>query len=281
MPHTPTLPLTIASTDIPLCASPDAGEAALVIFSGGQDSATCLAWALNRFSRVFTLGFDYGQRHQVELACREHIRSGLATLNTQWALKLGPDTLLHLDALRGNDSALTSNAPIVEGHGDAPPNTFVPGRNLFFMLHAAVHGYAHGIRHLVLGVCDSDYSGYPDCRDDSIKAMQVALNLGMDARFSLHTPLMRLTKHGAWELAESLGGPALVDLLLEKSHTCYEGERGSRHSWGYGCGKCPACLLRATGYAAYVKACGQRTGQRDEGQNNDNQRGDGRRKSHA
>ena len=235
--------------------SPLQQEQALVIFSGGQDSATCLAWALSRFERVQTLGFDYGQRHNVELACRQRLRAALADLDPLWASRLGPDTLLNVDIFRQlADTALTSEAPIAADGPGGLPTTFVPGRNLLFILHAAVWAYAKNIRHLILGVCQSDSSGYPECRDDSIKAMQVALNCGMDSRFVLHTPLMWLSKRGAWELAESLGGTALVDLILEESHTCYAGERGRRYDWGYGCGVCPACRLRASGYAAYREA---------------------------
>ncbi|WP_165065179.1 7-cyano-7-deazaguanine synthase QueC [Desulfovibrio sp. ZJ200] len=230
-------------------------EQALVIFSGGQDSATCLAWALSRFQRVLTLGFDYGQRHSVELACRARLRAALAARTPLWAQRLGPDAVLDLDIFRQlADTALTSSAPIADNGPDGLPNTFVPGRNLLFILHAAAWAYARHIRHLVLGVCQSDSSGYPDCRDDSIKAMQAALNLGMATDFVLHTPLMWRSKCNAWELAEELGGAALVEVILEESHTCYEGERGKRHDWGYGCGVCPACRLRAAGYAAYRAA---------------------------
>lgn len=236
-------------------ASPLQHEQALVVFSGGQDSATCLAWALSRFQRVLTLGFDYGQRHYVELTCRERVRTALAARTPLWAQRLGPDTVLNLDIFRQlADTALTSPAPIANTGHAGLPNTFVPGRNLLFILHAAAWAFAKNIRHLVLGVCQSDSSGYPDCRDDSIKAMQVALNLGMAADFTLHTPLMWRSKGNAWELAEELGGAPLVDLILEESHTCYEGDRGTRHDWGYGCGVCPACRLRAAGYAAYCKA---------------------------
>lgn len=232
-----------------------ADQQALVIFSGGQDSATCLAWALSRFGRVLTLGFDYGQRHAVELSCRQALREGLAALNPQWAARLGSDTLLRLDIFRDlANTALTSDAPIEEHGPGGLPNTFVPGRNLIFILHAAAWAYARQIRHLVLDVCQSDYSGYPDCRDDSVKAMQVAVNTGMDANYVLHTPLMWRSKKDAWELAEQLGGEHLVDMIVERSHTCYLGERGERHPWGYGCGNCPACRLRAAGYAAYVRA---------------------------
>ena len=242
--------------------SPLLEQQALVVFSGGQDSATCLAWALSRFQRVVTLGFDYGQRHSVELACRVRVREGIAALSPLWAERLGPDALLDLDIFRQlADTALTSDTPIDEHGANGLPNTFVPGRNLIFILHAAAWAYAKNIRHLVLGVCQSDYSGYPDCRDDSIKAMQVAVNSGMDAQYALHTPLMWRSKKDAWMLARELGGDALVNLIVEESHTCYMGQRGPREPWGYGCGTCPACRLRAAGYAAYAQALA------DQGQN--------------
>ena len=235
--------------------SPLLEQQALVVFSGGQDSATCLAWALSRFQRVVTLGFDYGQRHSVELACRVRVREGIAALTPLWAERLGPDALLDLDIFRQlADTALTSDTPIDEHGANGLPNTFVPGRNLIFILHAAAWAYAKNIRHLVLGVCQSDYSGYPDCRDDSIKAMQVAVNSGMDAQYALNTPLMWRSKKDAWMLARELGGDALVNLIVEESHTCYMGQRGQREPWGYGCGTCPACRVRAAGYAAYVQA---------------------------
>ena len=235
---------------------------ALVLFSGGQDSATCLAWALSRFARVHTLGFDYGQRHSVELECRGKVRSAIAALKPEWQDRLGPDTLLDISLFRQlADTALTSDTPIDEHGANGLPNTFVPGRNLIFILHAAAWAYAKKIRHIVLGVCQSDYSGYPDCRDDSIKAMQVAVNSGMDAQYTLHTPLMWRSKKDAWMLARELGGDALVNLIVEESHTCYMGQRGQRHAWGYGCANCPACRLRAAGYAAYAQALA------DQGQN--------------
>lgn len=229
-------------------------DAALVLFSGGQDSATCLAWALDRFARVETLGFDYGQRHRIELDCRESLRAGLVGIDAAWGRRLGDDHVLALDALGAvSDTALTREAEIgFEASG--LPNTFVPGRNLVFLTFAAALAYRRGLRHVVGGMCETDYSGYPDCRDDTIKALQVALNLGMERRFVLHTPLMWLDKAQTWELAESLGGRALVDLIVEESHTCYLGERGQRHPWGYGCGTCPACRLRADGYARFTAA---------------------------
>ncbi|AIQ90133.1 ExsB protein [Methylobacterium oryzae CBMB20] len=225
-----------------------------MLFSGGQDSATCLAWALDRFDHVETLGFDYGQRHRVELDRRAALRAGTTDLNPDWAPRLGADHTLALDALgQVSETALTREAAIgYEASG--LPNTFVPGRNLVFLTFAAALAYRRGLRHVVGGMCETDYSGYPDCRDDTIKALQVALNLGMERRFVLHTPLMWLDKAQTWELAETLGGRALVDLIVEESHTCYLGERGQRHPWGYGCGTCPACRLRADGYARFTAA---------------------------
>ncbi len=224
-------------------------QQAVVLFSGGQDSSTCLAWALSIFGTVLTLGFDYGQRHAVELSCRERLRKGIKALNPEWDKRLGTDSLLSLDIYRHTSAtALTANIPIHEYGQTIPPNTFVPGRNLLFIMNTAIWAYSRHIRHIVLGVCESDYSGYPDCRDDSIKAIQTALNLGMNTNYVLHTPLMWRNKADAWRLARQLGGDALVDLILEESHTCYLGERGQRHPWGYGCGVCPACRIRAAGY---------------------------------
>jgi 7-cyano-7-deazaguanine synthase len=229
-------------------------RSALVLFSGGQDSATCLAWALDRFDHVETLGFDYGQRHRVELDRRAALRAGTTRLKPAWASRLGDDHTLALDALgQVSETALTREAAIgYEASG--LPNTFVPGRNLVFLTFAAALAYRRGLRHVVGGMCETDYSGYPDCRDDTIKALQVALNLGMERRFVLHTPLMWLDKAQTWALAQTLGERALVDLIVEESHTCYLGERGQRHPWGYGCGTCPACRLRAEGYARFTAA---------------------------
>lgn len=229
-----------------------AADSALVLFSGGQDSATCLAWALDRFAHVETLGFDYGQRHAVELSCRDTLRRGMAGLNPAWAGRLGEDHTLTLPSLGSlSQTALTREVEIAMGE-EGLPNTFVPGRNLLFLTYAAALAYRRGIRHLVTGVCETDYSGYPDCRDDTIKALQVALNLGMERRFVLHTPLMWIDKAETWQLAESLGGDALVGLIRDESHSCYLGLRDTRHDWGYGCGRCPACDLRAKGYARYA-----------------------------
>ena len=227
-------------------------EGALVLFSGGQDSTTCLAWALDRFARVETVGFDYGQRHRVELTCREHLTAELGRLRPDWAERLGEDHTIVLDALGTiSETALTRDVEVqIEGNG--LPNTFVPGRNIVFLTFAAALAYRRGLRHLVGGMCETDYSGYPDCRDDTMKALQVALNLGMERRFVLHTPLMWIDKAATWDLARNLGGDALVDLIREETHTCYLGERGRRHAWGYGCGQCPACDLRAQGYERFA-----------------------------
>ena len=226
--------------------------AALVLFSGGQDSTTCLAWALERFDRVETIGFDYGQRHRIELAQRTPIRDALASAVPRWAPRLGEDHLIGLGAL-GEISATAMTRDIeIRTDERGLPNTFVPGRNLIFLTFAAAVAYRRGLTTIVGGMCETDFSGYPDCRDDSVKAMQVALNLGMDSRFVLATPLMWLDKAATWRLARSLGGRPLVDLIVETTHTCYLGERGLRHAWGYGCGECPACALRARGWAAFA-----------------------------
>jgi 7-cyano-7-deazaguanine synthase len=223
-------------------------ESALVLFSGGQDSATCLAWALDRFDRVETLGFDYGQRHRVELECRAAFRTRIAAAFPHWAMKLGEDHTLPLEALRAvSDTALTRDTAIEMG-ANGLPTSFVPGRNLVFVTFAAALAYRRGHRHLVAGMCETDYSGYPDCRDDTLKALQVALNLGMERRFVLHTPLMWRDKAATWALAQRLGGAPLVEALLEDTHSCYLGDRSQRHPWGYGCGTCPACDLRRGGF---------------------------------
>ncbi|MDE2239324.1 MAG: 7-cyano-7-deazaguanine synthase QueC [Rhodospirillales bacterium] len=227
-------------------------NAALVLFSGGQDSATCLAWALSRFGRVETIGFDYGQRHRVELDVRAPLRRALAKSFPAWSEKLGEDHVIDLSVLgQISDTALTQDAEIAM-QANGLPNTFVPGRNLLFFTFAAAIAYRRGIKHIVTGVCETDYSGYPDCRDDTVKAMQIALNLGMESRFVLHTPLMWIDKAQTWALAQDLGGAALVELIRTSSHSCYKGERETLHQWGYGCGTCPACELRAQGWAAFT-----------------------------
>lgn len=226
-------------------------ERALVLFSGGQDSATCLAWALQRYAQVETLGFDYGQRHAVELTVRPQVLQQMRAINPEWDRKLGQDHMLDL-ALLGqiSNTALTQDVAIAM-QANGLPNTFVPGRNLLFLMLAATLAYRRGLSVLVGGMCETDYSGYPDCRDDSIKAMQVALNLGMDTRLKLETPLMWLDKEQTWELAAELGGAALVEMIRSQTHTCYLGTRDTLHAWGYGCGTCPACELRARGFSAY------------------------------
>ncbi len=228
------------------------GEGALVLFSGGQDSTTCLAWALNRFTQVETVGFDYGQRHRVELECRGKIRECLRGFKAEWGDSLADDHTIGLTSLgEVSNTALIREVAIELGKGGLP-NTFVPGRNLVFFAFAAALAYRRGLRHIVGGMCETDYSGYPDCRDDTIKALQVALNLGMERRFVLHTPLMWIDKEATWRLALELGGGALVDLIVQETHTCYLGERRQRRSWGYGCGECPACELRAEGHRRFA-----------------------------
>jgi 7-cyano-7-deazaguanine synthase len=227
-------------------------DAALVLFSGGQDSTVCLAWALERFARVETVGFDYGQRHRAELEARPRVRAQLIALRPDWAPRLGEDHVVRLDALgEVSETALTREVAIEIG-ANGLPTTFVPGRNLVFFAFAGALGYRRGTRHLVAGMCETDFSGYPDCRDDTIKAMQLALNLGMERRFVIHTPLMWIDKAATFALAHELGGEGLIDVLLEHTHTCYLGDRSHRHAWGYGCGECPACRLRADGYVKWT-----------------------------
>ena len=234
------------------------GEGALVLFSGGQDSATCLAWALRRFARVETVGFAYGQRHQVALDGAEAFRARLLVLLPAWAGRLGEAHTVPIDALGTlSDTALTREAEIAMGT-EGLPNTFVPGRNLLFLTFAAALAYRRGLRHIVAGMCETDYSGYPDCRDDTIKAVQVALNLGMQRRFVVHTPLMWRDKAETWRLAEEIGGAPLVETIVEETHSCYLGDRTRRHDWGFGCGACPACDLRRRGWEAYSAAAGSR-----------------------
>ena len=227
---------------------------ALVLLSGGQDSTTCLAWALERFDKVETVGFDYGQRHAVELDCRKAVLVHLEERFPRWKEKLAQDHLVDLGVIRElGATAMTHDIEIRMQHSGLP-NTFVPGRNLLFFTAAAAIAYRRDIRTLVGGMCETDYSGYPDCRDDTLKALQVALGLGMDRRFTIETPLMWLGKAATWSLAEQLGGKALVDLIVEHTHSCYLGERSRRHEWGYGCGTCPACVLRRNGFHAYTRA---------------------------
>jgi 7-cyano-7-deazaguanine synthase len=224
----------------------------LVLFSGGQDSTTCLAWALERFAAVETIGFDYRQRHRIELECRTTVLGRLRREFPEWDRKLGDDRLVDLGVLgQLGDTALTRETAIALTQSGLP-NTFVPGRNLLFFTCAAAVGFRSGARHLVGGMCETDYSGYPDCRDDTLKALQATLSLGMDHRFVIHTPLMWRDKSATWELARRLGGAALVELVREETHSCYLGDRGRLHPWGYGCGACPACGLRRAGWEAFA-----------------------------
>ena len=226
---------------------------ALVLFSGGQDSTTCLAWALERFATVETVGFAYGQRHAIELTCREPVREAMRRMTPAWADRLGEDHVIDLNVLGAvSESALTKEMAIAMTD-EGLPTTFVPGRNLVFLTFAAMVAYRRGAKHIVGGMCETDFSGYPDCRDDTIKAIQLALNLGMARHFVIHTPLMWIDKEATWRLARDLGGRKLIDLIREDTHTCYLGDRGTKHEWGYGCGACPACKLRANGYGTYAR----------------------------
>ena len=225
---------------------------ALVLFSGGQDSTVCLAWALQRFSQVETIGFSYGQRHEIELSCRQKVIAELRAQFPKWGRRLGEDHVLDL-ALLGqiSETALTAQREI-EMNEDGLPNTFVPGRNLLFLTFAGTVAYRRGLNALVGGMCETDFSGYPDCRDNTLKALQVAISLGLDTPMTIETPLMWFDKAQTWALTERLGGEALIDLVAEHTHTCYVGDRSRRHEWGYGCGLCPACDLRRAGYNAWV-----------------------------
>ncbi|KAB2942810.1 MAG: 7-cyano-7-deazaguanine synthase QueC [Hyphomicrobium sp.] len=230
------------------------GDAALVLFSGGQDSTVCLAWALERYARVETVGFSYGQRHAAELGQRDKLRAGLANLKPEWHQRLGHDHMLELPELgRLSDTALTRDAEIVMTETGLP-STFVPGRNLLFFTYAAALAYRRGMRTLVGGMCETDFSGYPDCRNDTLQTLAKAISLGTDADFIIETPLMWIDKAGTWALAAELGGAALVELIVEDSHTCYLDVRSRRHDWGYGCGHCPACALRAKGWEKWQAA---------------------------
>lgn len=229
-------------------------QTAMVLFSGGQDSATCLAWALDRFNSVETIGFDYGQRHAVELEVRKTALAALRRDFPAWAPRLGEDHVIDLSVLGEiSETALTRGGEIAM-QINGLPNTFVPGRNLMFLTFAAALAFRRSAKHLVTGVCETDYSGYPDCRDDTMKALQVALNLGMESRFVIHTPLMWIDKAATWAMAEKLGGDALVDIVRRDTHTCYIGDRSVLHDWGYGCGGCSACGLRREGYLQFVDA---------------------------
>jgi 7-cyano-7-deazaguanine synthase len=226
-------------------------DSALVLFSGGQDSTACLAWALERYEIVETIGFDYRQRHAVELECRKKIRDEIKLRFPKWSDRLGDDHLIDLAVLGSiSETALTRDVEI-EMLQNKLPSTFVPGRNILFLTFAACVAYRRGLKNIVGGMCETDFSGYPDCRDDTLKALQAALNLGMESRFVLHTPLMWIDKSQTWQLANDLGGPELVELTIQHTHTCYQGDRTRRHSWGFGCGSCPACQLRSEGFAKF------------------------------
>jgi len=230
-------------------------ERALVLFSGGQDSTVCLGWALERFAHVETIGFAYGQRHAVELAVRPVIRERMAALKPEWNQRLGEDHVIDLSVLGAiSETALTREVSI-EMSESGLPSTFVPGRNLIFLNFAGALAYRRGVRHIIGGMCETDYSGYPDCRDDTIKAMQVAMTLGMDRRFVLHTPLMWIDKAATFALAHELGGDGFLKVVVDETHSCYLGDRSHRHDWGAGCGECPACQLRAAGFAKWVEEC--------------------------
>jgi 7-cyano-7-deazaguanine synthase len=227
-----------------------AASSALVLFSGGQDSTVCLAWALERYEHVETIGFTYGQRHAVELAQRPVIRTKLASFGDA-ARRLGSDSILDLTALKAiSDTALTRDTEITFAENGLP-TTFVPGRNLLFLTYAAALAYRRGIPVLVGGMCETDYSGYPDCRNTTVQALGTALSLGLDRPITIETPLMFIDKAATWELASKIGGQRLIDIIIEDTHTCYLGDRSKRHAWGYGCGTCPACELRAKGWATW------------------------------
>lgn len=248
--------MSLSQPTTPVPQSPATGvgrhRSALVLYSGGQDSTTCLAQALTRYDRVETLGFDYGQRHGVEMQVRLTARQALVQAFPEWRARLGEDHVLSLDVLTQiGGSSLTDDVAFAM-QADGLPNTFVPGRNLLFLTLAGALAYRRGMSVIVTGVCETDFSGYPDCRDDTMKAMQLALNLGLDRRLLIDTPLMWLDKAQTWALAQALGGDKLVELIRRETHTCYQGVRDTLHAWGYGCGTCPACELRARGWAAWT-----------------------------
>lgn len=248
-----TMPHGLVSREFADYSAPMEGsiQTAGLLFSGGQDSATCLAWALSRFERVETIGFHYGQRHDVEMRCRLEVRDAIAQAFPKWGGRLGEDHLIDLSGLGAlSETALTRETEIFVTESGLP-NTFVPGRNLIFLNYAAALGWRRGFTDLVAGMCEADFSGYPDCRKETLDAQMHAISLGLDRPFTLHTPLMHISKAGAWDMAQQLGGDPLVQIVNEKSHTCYRGDHETRHDWGYGCGDCPACELRANGWATF------------------------------
>jgi 7-cyano-7-deazaguanine synthase len=233
-------------------SSTSGAKRVLVLFSGGQDSATCLIDALQRYSHVETLGFDYGQRHAVELSVRHGFMEALRAQFPALAVRLGQDHVLSLDVLKSLGTSAMTHDVAIEMAANGLPNTFVPGRNLLFLTLAAALAYRRGLQVLVTGVCETDYSGYPDCRDDTMKALQVALNLGLESRLTIDTPLMWLDKAATWQMAFGIGGEPMLELIREHTHSCYVGDRTHRHAWGYGCGQCPACELRKAGHERFV-----------------------------
>lgn len=232
-------------------------DSALVLFSGGQDSTTCLAWALQRFQKVETLGFNYGQRHSIEMECRHGIREKIQKINPLWQKRLGEDHVMNLSDLGAISETALTRETAIKWDKQGLPSTFVPGRNLLFLTYAAIIADRRHLKHIVGGMCETDYSGYPDCRDDTIKALQVAINLGMSNHFVLHTPLMWLDKAQEWQMTEQLGGVPLVEVVNKETHSCYLGDRSHYHEWGYGCGECPACELRSAGWSNYMKHKGK------------------------
>ena len=223
----------------------------MVLFSGGQDSTVCLAWALNTFSKVHTIGFDYGQRHAVELECRQQVLNNIGQIHQDWPQRLGDDQLIDMPFIKTLGETAMTTETAIKYDASGLPNTFVPGRNVFFFTTAAAVAYRLGVDNLVGGMCETDYSGYPDCRDQSIQQLANALSLSMDSDLTIHTPLMWIDKTATWNMADEIGGQALTELIIEHTHTCYIGDRTTLHPWGYGCNDCPACELRANGYATW------------------------------
>lgn len=223
----------------------------MVLFSGGQDSTVCLAWALNTFSKVHTIGFDYGQRHAVELECRQQVLNNIGQIHQDWPQRLGDDQLIDMPFIKTLGETAMTTETAIKYDASGLPNTFVPGRNVFFFTTAAAVAYRLGVDNLVGGMCETDYSGYPDCRDQSIQQLANALSLSMDSELTIHTPLMWIDKTATWNMADEIGGQALTELIIEHTHTCYIGDRTILHPWGYGCNDCPACELRANGYATW------------------------------